>query len=196
MTASYDAYSDNELVSRLRLGDEQAFATIYSRYWDKLFVVSAHRIGDQQDAEECVQDVFYKLWTLRESFVLENQDLGGYLAVAVRNQVFNRRLKRNRERLRAEGYTPADTLPPSPEQEFIVRELQKRIDQAIAKLPEQCRIVFELRQKEDLSNKQIAEKLGISENTVKYHLKKANRDIRNNLEMVTLIGLFYHFFRN
>lgn len=196
MSSPYQYATDSELVARLRKGDEAAFGAIYDRYWDKLFVVSANRIGDQQDAEECVQDVFHKLWTLRETFSLENDNLGGYLAVAVRNQVFNRRLKRHRERLRAEGYTPLQTLPPSPEQEFIARELQKRIDGAIRALPEQCRIVFELRQKEDLTNKEIAERLGISENTVKYHLKKANRDIRGNLEVVTLLGLFYHFFHH
>lgn len=196
MSSPYQHATDSELVARLRKGDEAAFGAIYDRYWDKLFVVSANRIGDQQDAEECVQDVFHKLWTLRETFSLENDNLGGYLAVAVRNQVFNRRLKRHRERLRAEGYTPLQTLLPSPEQEFIARELQKRIDRAIRALPEQCRIVFELRQKEDLTNKEIAERLGISENTVKYHLKKANRDIRGSLEVVTLLGLFYHFFHH
>lgn len=189
----YSRYTDKELLSWMKAGDEQAFSEIYLRYWDKLFIVSANRMGDIQEAEECVQDVLYKLWTLRETFAIENNNLGGYLAVAIRNQVFNRRLKRYRERLRAEGYSTAETDFSTPEQEFIATELKKRIDQAINTLPEQCRIVFELKQRSELTNKEIAEKLNISENTVKYHLKKANRDIRNNLEAIAFMVFLYHF---
>lgn len=195
MATRYHAYTDKELVFRLRTGDETALSEIYDRYWDKLFAVSVNRMGDQHDAEECVQDVLHKLWTLRETFYVENDDLAGYLAVAVRNQVFNRRLKRYRERQRAEGYEPIDTNPVSPEQELIARELRERIDRAIKALPEQCRIVFELKQREGLTIKEIAEKLDVSENTVKYHLKKANRDIRNNLDVVAFLMLFCQFFQ-
>ncbi|QNL51910.1 RNA polymerase sigma-70 factor [Olivibacter sp. SDN3] len=195
MQSNYQRFTDKELVTRLRKGDEVAFSEIYERYWDKLFVVSMNRMGDQQDAEECVQDVFHKLWTMRESFGIENENLSAYLGVAVRNQVFNRRLKRYRERLRATSYEIPDTSYPSPELELIVRELQERIDRAIKTLPDQCRIVFEMSRKDGKTNKQIAEELDISENTVKYHLKKANRNIRGNLDILAWIMMFYCFFQ-
>lgn len=195
MKPIYCEYTDKELLDRLRGGDEIALGEIYDRYWDKLFVVSVNRMGDQQEAEECVQDVMHKLWLLRKTLTIEGENLGGYLAIAVRNQVFNRRLKRHREHLRAEGYQALGSDYPSPEQELIARELKERIDKAINALPDQCRIVFELKQKEGLNNKDIAEKLNVSENTVKYHLKKANRDIRDNLDVIALLTLFYQFFQ-
>src|SRR5690606_1082345 len=93
MASIYQHNTDKELVAKLRQGDEAALSEIYERYWDKLFVVAANRLGDQQEAEECVQDVLYKLWRLRETLFIENDNLSAYLAVGVRNQVFNRRLK-------------------------------------------------------------------------------------------------------
>lgn len=194
MALNYKQYTDHELVARLRLGDQVAFSEIYERYWDKLFVVSINRMGDQQEAEECVQDVLYKLWLLRESFEMDNDSLAGYLSVAVRNQVFNRRLKLYRERLRAEGYKAIDMGYPSPEMEVIVRELQERIDRAIESLPTQCRIVFEMSHKDGKTTKEIADELDISENTVKYHLKKARRDIRGNLDVMAWFAMIFYFF--
>lgn len=194
MATDYLKYTDHELVARLRTGDEAAFSEIYERYWDKLLVVSVNRLGDMHEAEECVQDVMHKLWLLRETLALKNDDLAAYLAVAVRNQVFNRRLKRHRERLRASGYETADVGHPSPETELMAKELEERIDQAIKRLPPQCRIVFELNRQEGKTMKEIANELDISENTVKYHLKKANRDIRKNLDMVVWLAMILLFF--
>lgn len=196
MVSIYQQYTDKELVARLRLGDEAALSEIYNRYWDKLFAVSVNRMGDQQEAEECVQDVLYKLWLIKETLHIANDDLSAYLAVAVRNQVFNRRLRRHRERLRAAGYEVADAGHPSPELELIARELQERIDKAIQALPTQCRIVFEMSRNEGKTTAQIASELSISKDTVKYHLKKANRDIRGNLDIMVWLVAIYCFFQN
>lgn len=195
MASIYQQCTDRELIARLRLDDEIAFSEIYDRYWDKLFVVSVNRIGHQEEAEECVQDVLHKLWSLRKTFDVENESLAAYLAVAVRNQVFNRRLKLHRERLRASGYEFADTGYPSPEMELIARELQDRIDSAIKALPNQCRIVFEMSRKDGKTAKQIAEELDISENTVKYHLKRANREIKGNIGVIAWLMMIYYFFQ-
>ncbi|MFC7524862.1 RNA polymerase sigma factor [Parapedobacter sp. GCM10030251] len=195
MASIYQHNTDKELVAKLRQGDEAALSEIYERYWDKLFVVAANRLGDQQEAEECVQDVLYKLWRLRETLFIENVNLSAYLAVGVRNQVFNRRLKNHRERLRAARFEITDTGHPSPELELIARELEDRIDRAVKNLPSQCRIVFEMSRHEGKTIKQVAEQLAISENTVKYHLKKANRDIRGSLDASIWLVLIYYFFQ-
>ncbi|RQP18660.1 MAG: RNA polymerase sigma-70 factor [Parapedobacter sp.] len=195
MTSIHRHNTDKELVTKLRQGDEVALSEIYERYWDRLFVVAANRLGDPQEAEECVQDVLYKLWRLRETLYIENDNLSGYLAVSIRNQVFNRRLKRHRERLRVAEYETTDTGHPSPELVLIAKELQNRIDRAINNLPTQCRIVFELSRQEGKTVKQVANQLAISENTVKYHLKKANRDIRESLDLSVWLAVIYYFFQ-
>jgi len=195
MASIYQHHTDKELVSKLRQGDETALSEVYERYWDKLFVVAANRLGDQQEAEECVQDVLYKLWRVRETLFIKNDNLSAYLAVSVRNQVFNRRLKVHRERLRAAGCELADITHPSPELELIARELEDRIEQIVKNLPTQCRIVFEMHRRDGKTIKQVAEQLAISENTVKYHLKKANRDIRGSLNASIWLALIFYFFQ-
>ncbi|MES2827068.1 MAG: RNA polymerase sigma-70 factor [Bacteroidota bacterium] len=192
--AQYNLHEDRQLVQLLRTGDERVLVEIYNRYWDKLLVVAFNRLGNQEEAEECVQDVLFKLWKLRDDFELSKLELVNYLARATRNQAFNILDKRHREHLKSENYKPeADINLLSPERALILRELQQQIDNSINALPPQCQIVFKLSRQDGLSNKEIADTLNLSENTVKSHLKKANRDIRGNMEFVTTLGFIYLF---
>lgn len=193
----YQSYEDQELVRFMQNGDERVLTEIYNRYWDKMLAVAFNRLGNQEEAEECVQDVLYKFWNLRTDFFLTKVDLSNYLARAIRNQSFNILDRRYRERVKSETYTPAkDINLLSPERQLIIRELQEQIDNSINALPPQCQLVFKLSRQDGLSNKEIAEKLNLSENTVKSHIKKANRDIQGDIELLTTLISFYVFFKN
>lgn len=190
----YKLYRDQELVELMRGGDERILIEIYNRYWEKMLAVAFNRLGNQQEAEECVQDVLFKLWNLREDFELNKLELNNYLSRAIRNQAFNILDKRHRERLRSENHIPiVDVNPLSPERALLIRELQQQIDNSINALPPQCKIVFKLSRQEGLSNKEIAQTLNLSENTVKSHLKKANKDIKGNMELLTALVFTYYF---
>jgi len=82
----YCRYSDQELSAFLRAGDDAAFNAIYKKYWDKLLVVAGKRLGDFQEAEEVMQDIFLNLWLRREDFSLRIS-FDNYFAVAVKFQV-------------------------------------------------------------------------------------------------------------
>lgn len=193
----YQSYEDQELVQFMQNGDERVLTEIYNRYWDKMLAVAYNRLGNQEEAEECVQDVLYKFWKLRADFSLAKVDLSNYLARAIRNQSFNILDRRYRERVKSENYTPAkDINLLSPERQLMVRELQEQINNSINSLPPQCQIVFKLSRQDGLSNKEIAKKLDLSENTVKSHIKKANRDIQGDIELLTTLISFYIFFKN
>jgi RNA polymerase sigma-70 factor (family 1) len=193
----YKLHGDQELVQLMQRGDERVLVEIYNRYWDKMLAVAFNRLGNQEEAEECVQDVLYKLWNLRADFSLTKVALSNYLARAIRNQSFNILDQRYRARLKSELYAPAaDINNLSPERELILRELQQQIDNSINALPPQCQIVFKLSRQEGLSNKEIAEKLNLSENTIKSHLKKANRDIQGNIRMLSVLVFIYTSFRH
>ena len=187
----YKSYGDQELVQLMQNGDERVLIEIYSRYWDKMLAVAFNRLGNQEEAEECVQDVLFKLWKLRDDFSLAKVELSNYLARAIRNQSFNILDRRYRERLKSENYAPEkDINLLSPERQFIIREIQEQIDNSINALPPQCQLVFKLSRQEGLSNKEIAEKLNLSENTVKSHIKKANKDIQGDMGLLTLAFLY------
>ena len=191
--AQYKRYNDQELVEQMQHGDERVLVEIYNRYWEKILAVAFNRLGNLEEAEECVQDVLYKLWKLRHDFSLSKVELSNYLSRAVRNQSFNVLERRHRERLKSENYAPAEDLNLlSPERQLLIREMQQQIDNSINSLPPQCQIVFKLSRHEGLSNKEISKKLNLSENTIKSHLKKANKDIQGNIELLT--GLLFLYF--
>lgn len=184
----YKLYRDKQLIQLMQSGDERVLEEIYNRYWDKMLAVAFNRLGSLEEAEECVQDVLFKLWKLRKDFSLVKFDLTNYLSRSIRNQSFNILDQRHRERVKSESYIPvADINPLSPERQMILRDLQQQIDNSINSLPPQCKLVFRLSRNEGLSNKEIAEKLNLSENTIKSHLKKANRDIQGNLGLLMML---------
>ncbi|QNL47868.1 RNA polymerase sigma-70 factor [Olivibacter sp. SDN3] len=188
MSADYNQYKDNELLMQLVAGKQQALEALYNRYWDRLFVVAANLLGSPEEAEECVQNVFIGLWKRRENLQLTHS-LHTYLAVAVKYQALSvlSRNQRRKERPSQIGFDddPIDAV--SPEADFIAKELRTRIEQSINRLPPQCQLVFRMSREQDKSVKEIAESLGLSENTVKMHLKNANKKLRSDL-------LFYIFF--
>lgn len=193
----YKSYGDQELVQLMQSGDERVLIEIYNRYWDKMLAVAFNRLSNQEEAEECVQDVLYKLWKLRNDFFLDKIELSNYLARAVRNQSFNILDRRYRERMKSESYVPEEDINIfSPEHQLIMHELQEHINNSINSLPPQCQIVFKLSRQEGLSNKEIAEKLNLSENTVKSHIKKANRDIQNDIKLMNTLLVICYFLKN
>jgi DNA-directed RNA polymerase specialized sigma24 family protein len=82
----YSTFSDDQLVSRLRLGDEIAFTEIYNRNWEKLLAIGYYHTQDKQTAEDIVHEVMISLWSRKT--VLEIRSLQSYLATAVKFAVF------------------------------------------------------------------------------------------------------------
>ena len=180
--------SDRELIEVMRSGDERGLTSLYRRYSKMLFVVAAKRLGSPEDAEEIVLDVFYNLWRNRETFELQHENLRGYMTIAVANQVLKALQKKQLVKKNLEEHlTTLDIKSSSAEAIMITKEIQQRLEATINQLPEQCRLVFKLHHDANLSRKEIAKKLNISENTVKYHLKRANQDVRNTLKVSGLV---------
>ena len=191
MMKNYRIYSDQELVQLMPTGDERILVEIYDRYWDKMLAVAFNRLGNLEEAEECVQDVLYKLWKLRANFSLTQANLATYLARAIRNHTFNVLEKRHRIRKKMATYGQEFVDSISPERKLILAELQQQLDKAIGALPAQCQLVFRLHKGDGLPVKEIASRLNLSENTIKSHLKKARKDLGNNTEFLTTFVFVY-----
>src|SRR5687767_14771119 len=79
---------DTSLTSRLRMGEEAAIGEIMHAYYEKLLRIAHVMTGSLDFARDAVQNVFIKLWDLRDT-IDPDIDLGGYLVVAVRHQALN-----------------------------------------------------------------------------------------------------------
>jgi RNA polymerase sigma-70 factor (family 1) len=171
--AAYNSYTDQELAALLRQGDRTAFTEVYQRYWPLLFRHARKLLQADEGAKDVVQDVFISLWTAVVEFN-EHTSLSAYLYTSTRNKILNT-FRRNKV-----ASTHLESLGNFIEQgtnvtDHLVREhmLAKQIEDEIENLPVRMREVFELKRKQNLSYKEIAAEMNISELTVKTQMNKA-----------------------
>lgn len=185
--------SDSELISLLKEGDTAAFTEIYKRYWQKIYIIAVKRIGDAHDAEEIVQEIFLSLWRRRGS-IASDIIFSNYFSIAVKFEVIDIMRKRAQaDKYQLEllaNFTDADftTL-----RRLDMNELQQRLQFSIDTLPEKCRLVFDMKHEQGLSQKHIARNLSISEKAVEAHLANARKKLRLNFGSI-LPGLLLFYF--
>lgn len=187
----YRKYSDENLIVLLKQDDHAAFSEIFNRYHSMLFNFAYKKIGDKEETKDLMQEVFVKFWNNRAALELKIS-LHSYLYRTVLNRILNlfRHQGIHDDHIDAFQAMINETVQ---ESDYQIREkdIQKLIDIEVAALPPKMREVFELRKKYFLSNKEIAEQMGITEQTVETHMKRALKVLRTRLGMV--IYLFYLF---
>lgn len=181
---------DSQLLTLLKRGDELAYAEIYRKYWGILSRHATRMIPDQEEVSDILQEVFLALWNKRAE-LNDNISLSGYLYTSVRNKVLNRV---DHDKVKARYMASLETFIEmgSYQADAVIREKQLKalIEQELAALPPQMRMVFELSRNADLSYKEIAGQLGISENTVRNHISRAIKILRSKFGVMVIFYLF------
>jgi len=177
----FDKFSDEKLSKLLFEGDAGAFEEIFNRYWLKLYGAAFKRVKSREAAEEIIQDLFTLLWAKRETIQI-HKSLAAYLFTSVRYMVFNYIQKEIVRENYKDSFQAANVFcDNSTEETVFLNELIRNIEKEVKCLPSQCRYVFELSRKENKTNREIAEVLGISEKTVEGHLTKAIKRLKGGL---------------
>lgn len=175
------AQTDEQLLQLMARDNRDAFTELYNRYWDKTFAVAYHRLDDEHEAEEVVQEVFLSIWQRRAQLKLSHT-LATYLSVAVKYRVINHLDKQyRREQHLDELSVTYNETQDSTTLWLEEKELREKLDQSINQLPEKCRIVFLLSRDENKTYAEIAAELGISQKTVEAHMSKALSSLRQSL---------------
>lgn len=172
----YALYDNQLLLNLLSQSDEQAFMTIYHRYWQHIFTIAHNRLQDSQDAEDIVHDVFFSLWKNRQTQQIEQ--LENYLAVATKYKVLARIKTLVRERQYRESADTTIVVDMPVENSLHYKRILMLVKTEVEKLPEKCRIIFQYSRNEGMSVKQIAKVMHISPKTVENQLNKALRQLR------------------
>jgi len=185
---SYRLYSDSELSYLLTQDDEQAFTEIYHRFYGLLFIHASKRLKDEEEAKDVVQQLFESLW-LKRAQVRSDGNLSAYLYTAIRHRIldiFSHQEVENKYVDSLQSFIDQDQELT----DYRVREKQMKalIESEIDSLPLKMREIFLLSRMENKSHKEIAEKLGISELTVKTQVKKALRILRSKLGLFAYIA--------
>ena len=185
---------DRVLLEKLKSGNIACFELLYSKYSGKLYnyVLSLSK-GDFYLAEEIVQNVFVKIWEIRQHINTEGS-FNSFVYTVGRNMFLNMVKSRLQEHLYHDYVVDHEAiLDNSVEKEIEYKMLEEQINRLIEQLPPARRNIYVLSRVKNLPNKEIAALLDISENTVESQLNKATQFMRKNLlpyYSVLVLGLF------
>jgi RNA polymerase sigma-70 factor, ECF subfamily len=197
------AIADAALVREVAAGSERALGELYDRYVDAIHAAASRLTSDRQVAEEVVQETFLALWNRAELFDERAGSLAAWLHTIARNRTIDRlRSAGRRPNLiplsSASGEDESDgaaldrlvgsgtvlggaAIGAGPEGELAAAELRRTLGDALADLPEAERTAIVLAYREDLSQAEIAERLGWPLGTVKTRTRRALLRLREAL---------------
>jgi RNA polymerase sigma-19 factor, ECF subfamily len=174
-------FQNQQLALLLSKRDEAAFEQVFKTYYRNLHAYAFTMLKDEAEAEEMVQQVFFKLWE-RSDHLSFSGSIAAYLYRAVHNESLNF-LKHQKVKTSHQMHV-AYSMKNKSEQaqpKMLKNELENKLREALNELPEQCRTVFQLSRFEDMKYKEIADKLEISVKTVENHMGKALKLLRIKL---------------
>lgn len=168
------AAEDALLVRRAQDGDREAFAQLVERWWERLYRWLYHLSHDRHAAEDLAQDAFLKAYANLYRFRPEGKFSAWLFRIAY-NSFVNRRRKTGRTRFNLPDQMPDPGV--GPEEQALSREEMQRLTRAIHRLPHDFRAPFLLRVEEELSFREIARVLGVSEVTARWRVFKARQKL-------------------
>jgi len=187
---AYHLQSDIELFQLIQTDDTTAFNELYNRHVKDLFQYANKVLEDKDAVKDILQEVFIWIWTNR--LKVKTISIKGYLLVGVKFKIANYirdgkvrdsfYAKVERIHLAQEVYCDAS---------LEVKELKEFISGFIDELPLKCKEVFQLSRVSQLSHKEIALKLGISEKTVENQITIALNKLRSQMSRNFIWTIFF-----
>lgn len=177
---NYQYKIDDTAFERLAEGDEQAFGEIVHYIYNHLFSFVVSLVKSEEEANDLLQEVFLKIWVHHTSFSSIINPMG-WIYTVIANTASNHIRARIRQEVRIREYQLRTSSVERMEEQMDAKFTQSLIDEAVNALPSKKRQVFLLSKKEGLSRKEIAERLNVSENTVRNQLSDAVRFLRERL---------------
>lgn len=176
-----DSNNIDQLFWRIALkDDEEAFRSLFFQFFSALCVFAHRYVDSWETCEDLVQDTFFKIWKNRKNIEISTSSRN-FLVTSVRNNCVDYLRRKEteynwhiKELERKQDYLQEDL--------YSTIELEQILNSALAKLPENIRIVFEKNRFEGETYTQIAQKQGISVKTVEAYMSKALKHLRHELK--------------
>jgi RNA polymerase sigma-70 factor, ECF subfamily len=180
--------TDNELVSLVAGGESEKYSEIIQRYQGKLFAYLFRLIGNREDAEDILQDVFVKAFRNLNSFDVDRK-FSSWIYRIAHNEAVNYIKRKSLKRFISweSVVSTKDQIDSSSTEEgadkvWIKKEISKEVEEAINKLSFKYKQVLVLRYYEDKSYEEIGEILGKPVNTVGTLIKRAKEKLSTQLK--------------
>lgn len=187
---TFAAETEESLVARAKDGSTAAFGELVERYEAKVFRLARNITGNHEDAEDVLQNAFVQVFKNLARFRGDSRFYTWVVRITMNEAFMKMRRRRfNEVSIDEPLESDEDVIPrqledwgPNPEQRYSQEELQKILAETVGKLDPGYRVVFQLRDVEELSTKETAQVLGLSLPAVKTRLRRARRQLRDSLD--------------
>ncbi len=190
MSQKYSQDEAQALVKALKEGNQLAFSIVYKTYAAQTFSLAFKYLLNKELAEDAVQNLFLKLWLKKEE-IDETKPINRYLFTMLKNDLLNtlRDSKKNIYLLE-DCLSMVLELEDNSQNENLKQEQMNIIQQALEQLSPQRRKVFEMKVSGKYSNQEIADKLNLSINTIKFQYSQSLKQIRSTVGGLSLLLLY------
>ncbi|HEY0177993.1 MAG TPA: sigma-70 family RNA polymerase sigma factor, partial [Pedobacter sp.] len=172
-----ELHTDQSLITALQNDDPSAFQVLFNRYWKDLYRSAYTRLKDQSEAEDIVQDIFTDIWERRYTLDIATS-LPGYLQNALKFKIIRMLSRADLHKKAVEHLLYRMTeMETTILDVLVIADVEQTLSQAISLFPENMRKIFVLRG-EDYSIREIAEALGLAEQTVKNNMTESLRRLK------------------
>lgn len=184
-----DIDDNSGIISALNEGNVAVFDHVYRFYFRSLYAFCTQYVS-ASEAEEIVQDTMMWIWENKEQLIA-NLQLKSLLFTIVKNKALNKVSHHKvRGKVHQEIIDKYENEFSSPDF-YLHSELFSIYKNALNNLPEEFRQAFEMNRNEELTHKEIAEKLNVSPQTVNYRIGKALKALRIELKDYILLAFFF-----
>ena len=190
MSQKYSQDEAQALVKALKEGNQLAFSIVYKTYAAQTFSLAFKYLLNKELAEDAVQNLFLKLWLKKEE-IDETKPINRYLFTMLKNDLLNtlRDSKKNIYLLE-DCLSMVLELEDDSQNENLKQEQMNIIQQALEQLSPQRRKVFEMKVSGKYSNQEIADKLNLSINTIKFQYSQSLKQIRSTVGELSLLLVY------
>lgn len=174
-----DVITDEELVARILTGEKRQFEPLIRKYNQRLYRIGMSILEDEAETEDAMQVAYINAYEHLDSFE-KRSSFGTWITQIMLNQCYEQKRKK-RPLLSIFELSDNFISMKTPANELTNKELSNVLEQAIAQLPEKYRLVFVMREMEDMSVRETSTALNIEETNVKVRLNRAKTMLRENL---------------
>ncbi len=172
----------SKLLARVALGDRRAFDQIYDQTSAKLFGVALRLLRNRAEAEECVQEVYIKIWHRADRYSVSEASAMSWLIAIARNQAIDRLRQRKEKQDSLDDASDIKDNKPDPEENTIAGSERRRIEVCIDRLDEEKSAAVRGAYLEGYSYQELATRSNVPLNTMRTWLRRSLIKLKECLE--------------
>jgi len=180
ITIQAERLPDEILIGRILAGEKRFFEHIMRRYNQRLYRTGMSILNDSMETEDAMQNAYISAYEHLSKFE-ERSSFGTWLTRIMLNECLARKKKNTRLKMEIDTQPDNNINRATPAAELVNKELSGLLEKAICELPEKYRLVFVLREIEEMSVRETSETLNIEEPNVKVRLNRAKTMLRESL---------------